>query len=82
MAVRSDAALMEETATGPSEGAEQNIHPPGFEMAARAEHQSEAAAMRSLLMHQVTRCHSPLSVIRTPSWWPRLSQLCLLHDSS
>ncbi len=53
MAVRSGVALMEETAMAPSESAEQNVHPPGFEMAARAEHRSEAAAMRSLLMHQV-----------------------------
>ncbi len=45
--MRSESALREEVTEPPSEAAEQIVsHPPGFELAARAEHQNEAAAIR------------------------------------
>jgi hypothetical protein len=54
--VRLETALQEEIVQPPSEVAEQSAqYPPGFLSAARAEHQSEAAAIRGMLAHPVRR---------------------------
>lgn len=53
--MRSDTALAGQEVGPPLPGAVTAGHPPGFENAARAEHQNEALAMRHMLSQQQVR---------------------------